>query len=199
MCAPHVHVSVTPSACLWVRECLHVFAHLSPGLLCVCIYVFPHVCVWICVPLSRPVSVPSRVSSACVHPCVCTQVSGLGQESCPVCVSVCLSRWRWGPLFCVVIPRPLFMVWRMETEIYVVVAPVLAPSEWTLWLRVHTGCGVPGEPWKLVPTAPTRTQAPGPDLVPTSYSLFPFHLLCPTRLQSPAILSLLSLPPCSGL
>ena len=56
---------------------------------------------------------------------------------------------------------------------------------WFWPLRIHIDSGMPGEPWNLVPTSPTWTQAWGqspalcPDPVPTSYTLFLFHLLCP--------------------
>lgn len=76
-------------------------------------------------------------------------------------------------------PMATFVAWMMETEIYVVVALVLAPES---TLEVE-------RPGNLSPSAPAWTQAwglslaPCPDPVPTSYSLFLFHLLCPTSVS----------------
>lgn len=42
---PHVHVSMTPCMCLWARESLRVSVCASPGLVCICLWAFPHVCV----------------------------------------------------------------------------------------------------------------------------------------------------------
>lgn len=55
---PHASVSVTPSMCPWARESFHVSVHSSPGAVCPCSYVFPHVCVQVCHPISY---VPVRV------------------------------------------------------------------------------------------------------------------------------------------
>ena len=156
-------MSLTSSVCLWACECLRVFARLSPGLVCICAYVFPHIRVWICVPVCKPVS--SCVSPVWLHPRVCAHISGLGQQSCPVYVSVCLSRWRRGPLFCVVIPWPLFMAWMMETDIYVVVALVLAPQSppWR-WrgLEICPPMLLPGLRPGASPWLPAQTLSPPP-------------------------------------
>lgn len=140
-----------------------MFARLSPGLVCICAYVFPHIRVWICVPVCKPVS--SCVSPVWLHPRVCAHISGLGQQSCPVYVSVCLSRWRRGPLFCVVIPWPLFMAWMMETDIYVVVALVLAPQSppWR-WrgLEICPPMLLPGLRPGASPWLPAQTLSPPP-------------------------------------
>ena len=69
-----------------------MFARLSPGLVCICVYVFPHIRVWICVQVLLCVICVITPSCLCTRlwsgpailPCVCICVSEQVEMGAPV-------------------------------------------------------------------------------------------------------------------
>ena len=170
---PRVRVSLTSSVCLWACECLRVFARLSPGLVCICVYVFPHIRVWICV------QVLLCVICVITPSCLCTRLWS-GPAILP-CVCICVSEQveMGAPVLC---HDPMATVCGLDDGNRNLCGCDSGPGPSESTLEVE-------RPGNLSPSAPAWTQAwglslaPCPDPVPTSYSLFLFCLLCPTSVS----------------